>query len=394
MSEFKVHVSNLYYLADSIQPLESFFSQAADAVRAVKRDLRAQVRSRARIDSRLDCCARRLDDHARAAGRAAHTGRDAAQTYRDTEESILKWRFDPWNSSSDDPMGAGEGEAPTWWDQIVTWVENQLRPKNPTPVHIDSILFDDSGQYGGNQGAPQYATGRERQILYDTVRRYHPEYTDYEISNYLRKMNNEGCAYTASINTILAAYEGREAEFERTFGFPMYGSNGDLNYNRILVDFYAATDNHNQGLFGADTYDALEDVSSSERRSGWFNSRTDTTGQGMTVKDMQYRVELYLRQRGVSGKVTTDYYVTPQNFAEQAKNGYVVISYFYGNLQNADGSTAQYIDGGHAMVITGVTADGRYIVSSWGKKYYLDPNQMVTRGNKKTSYTYSYFQYN
>ena len=29
-------------------------------------------------------------------------------------------------------------------------------------------------------------------------------------------------------------------------------------------------------------------------------------------------------------------------------------------------------DAGHAMTITGVTDDGRFIVSSWGETYYLD----------------------
>jgi len=28
------------------------------------------------------------------------------------------------------------------------------------------------------------------------------------------------------------------------------------------------------------------------------------------------------------------------------------------------------------MTITGTTEDGRYIVSSWGKKYYIKPNEL------------------
>lgn len=103
-----------------------------------------------------------------------------------------------------------------------------------------------------------------------------------EIKNYLKKPNGEGCGYVAILNTILAVYAGRGDEFERKFGFPMY-RNGDLNYDQLLVDFYATTGNRE------------------------------------------------------------------------------------------DGSPARFIDGGHAMMVTGVTGDGRYIVFAWGQKFYIDP---------------------
>ena len=35
-----------------------------------------------------------------------------------------------------------------------------------------------------------------------------------------------------------------------------------------------------------------------------------------------------------------------------------------------------YIDGGHAITVTGITEDGRYIVSSWGEKYYINPSDI------------------
>ena len=42
------------------------------------------------------------------------------------------------------------------------------------------------------------------------------------------------------------------------------------------------------------------------------------------------------------------------------------------------------------MTVTGVTEDGRYIVSSWGGKYYIDPDEMV---NSATSYDFVYYKY-
>ena len=32
------------------------------------------------------------------------------------------------------------------------------------------------------------------------------------------------------------------------------------------------------------------------------------------------------------------------------------------------------MDGGHAMMVTGLTDDGRIEVSSWGERYYITPD--------------------
>ena len=63
-----------------------------------------------------------------------------------------------------------------------------------------------------------------------------------------------------------------------------------------------------------------------------------------------------------------------------------------------DGTVAQVIDGGHAMTVTGVTDDGKLIVSSWGNQYYIDPDEKITFTNSQgkkvtTSMTYSTVKY-
>ena len=45
-------------------------------------------------------------------------------------------------------------------------------------------------------------------------------------------------------------------------------------------------------------------------------------------------------------------------------------------LYSVVGSKYRSDVGGHWMTITGVTDDGRYIVSSWGKKLYLKPDEL------------------
>ena len=78
--------------------------------------------------------------------------------------------------------------------------------------------------------------------------------------------------------------------------------------------------------------------------------------------------------------------MTVDNFSRLAEDGYVVLNFFNGPLQDINGDTVQYINGGHAMTITGTTSDGRYIVSSWGRKYYIDPSEGQVN--------YLYYRYN
>ena len=46
------------------------------------------------------------------------------------------------------------------------------------------------------------------------------------------------------------------------------------------------------------------------------------------------------------------------------------------DLYNESGEQVSHCDEAHFMTITGVTEDGRYIVSSWGEKYYIKPNEL------------------
>ena len=46
------------------------------------------------------------------------------------------------------------------------------------------------------------------------------------------------------------------------------------------------------------------------------------------------------------------------------------------NLYNKSGDLKADDVGSHWMTITGVTKDGRYIISSWGDKYYIDPSEL------------------
>lgn len=221
--------------------------------------------------------------------------------------------------------------------------------------------FDDEGSYGGNQSNP--VTKSEE--LADIVRKYYPDFTDKEVEDYLKKLESEGCGYVAMSNTIFAQFMGKEKEFEKTFGFPMYDKNGDLNYDAMVTDFYAATDNHNEKgwIFKRDVVDESEDKSATE-------------GRGTTRKKREYRWEKYMADHGIDVDVK-NVKVTPENYDEVASKGDLVVGVHPCILYDESGNQTVDIDGGHAMTVTGKTDDGMYRVSSWGKEYYIKPDNSV-----------------
>lgn len=263
-------------------------------------------------------------------------------------------------------------------EDFLDWIKKE----EPVVVasEISSIVFDDDGAYGGNQGSAYKINNKARkQEFYDLIRKNNPDekLTDKQLDKFLRKMNSEGCGYVALVNTVFVQYQGREQEFENTFGYSMYGPDGDLNYDMLLVDLYSTCDTKHK----MDDYDPS--VDGSEKKYSYWD---DTTGGGTSQYDREDYLEEFMKAHSVEVDVKTNQSIKPSNVMEKLNNGEsVIIAYRYGNIYDESGK-AHYINGGHAMSITGVTEDGRYIVSSWGKKYYLDPNEVV---NNNTSMTYS-----
>jgi len=243
--------------------------------------------------------------------------------------------------------------------------DNTNADNSPKP----NPAFNSNGSYGGNQGSPM----NNYDEVVDIVHKYHPEYNKDQVEDYLEKLNSEGCGYVALTNTLFRQYAGREAEFEKKFGFPMYKENGELNHEALITDFYGATDNHNKSgwwIFSHDSVNSNEDISA-------------TQGSGTTEESRKYRWEMYLDNHDIDVNVDNDVKVTPANFNQVSKSGDIVVRINPCRLLDENGNVAANSSGGHAMTVTGVTDDGRYIVSSWGEQYYINP---------KDKYNYLDFQ--
>ena len=109
-------------------------------------------------------------------------------------------------------------------------------------------VFDDwntkSEQYGGNQ---RVFREKNQILLKDPairriIKNYYPKATLEDMEAILFSLCNVGCGYTAVINTIFAQYAGREEEFQRTFGFPMYQQDRDgkvdFNYEYLILIYF------------------------------------------------------------------------------------------------------------------------------------------------------------
>lgn len=247
-------------------------------------------------------------------------------------------------------------------------------------ITVNSNIYNSIGEYGASQKAPfQTMTSDpvEYAQLSNIVKSHFPDMTENDISNFLRKLQKEGCGYVAMINTLFDAFTDNRSGFFEAFGFDMYAADGTLNYNQVLVDLYCSMDNHN-GIdflfFTIDYYADKEDmVYGDSDKDGKFEWTEKPFGNNEI--QMKYRWETYCKRHGIDVTVKISRLVTPKNFPKHAKDGSVCILCSKFTLYNEEQKPTS-IKGGHFMIITDVTPDKKYVVSSWGKRYTLDPKDI------------------
>ena len=248
---------------------------------------------------------------------------------------------------------------------------------------------DNKGYYGGDQGSPMQAKAKEKKEFYEIIRRNNPdtEYSDKQLKKYLKKINDEGCGYVALVNMILCYFQDKPDEFYEKFGYPLRDEKGQLNYNKLLVDLYSSMDNRRTD----GTLDIMHDYNRTEDGSvSKYDYRNDSTGIGTSPYERAYYAEEFLRRHGVEVTAVPQVPVTVENYNQIVSEGkHVVISYHDGNIYDEKGKK-HYIDGGHAMYVTGVTDDGKFIVSYWSEKYYIYPDDP---NSNKEQYSFATFEY-
>lgn len=294
-------------------------------------------------------------------------------------------------------------------------------------------IFDNSpkGRYGGDQGnlankhngikLPWGWVWFEDKDVYNYIKTHegYEDYTEAQIHDLLNKMNQEGCGYIGIANAIFSEFEGSEKEFEQQFGFPMRDKNGNYNYNYMFMDLYCTTDNkyfldspEGVSALAIEMMCSYEDDKDAfhqkygvelgfydEEKKFQFSDEAylaiindinatydadetvtfDASRDGMTVSAQENRIYKYLQDKGIDPQNVT--YVSTNTMDAAAiqndlDNGkFVQVLLLAETKMYRNEGFPSTLDGGHYVTITGVADDGRYIVSSWGEKYYIDPGQ-------------------
>lgn len=267
-----------------------------------------------------------------------------------------------------------------FFSSMWEWIKNFFKDDKKVPIYeVDSIVFDDDGSYGGDQGAAKNLkkNSEERKEIEEIVKRNMADCDipdDMDFSKYLKKMNNEGCGYVALANSVFVYYQGREQDFENAFGYSMYNKKGDLNYNLLIADIYSSMDNRSGGKY--DKYADYNSAIDGDKEN--YDPWNDASGRGSDPDNYQEYLDSFMFDKGVNSKVTflgTDTMNADELKDHTTNRESVLLGFFDGNIYYENGKVAQYIDGGHGMIVTGITEDGKYIVSSWGEKYIIDPKE-------------------
>ena len=291
-----------------------------------------------------------------------------------------------------------------------------------------TLTFDDdpsNGTYGADQGNMrsnragfQFLFWRicEDEAFFEFIKDHdgYEEYSTSQIVQLMEQINSEGCGYVAVVNVVYVEYEGREAEFEEKFGFPMYNDKGVANYDYLLADFYLSTDDKyylngpkgTNALVNDIIYDYKEmpdgekifeeeygvpllgddGKTNPQARQAVIDAYEDEEvveyeSSGTNIYSRENRTVHYFEEHGI-----TDYYIGGREYEEALSTDEidtvmgagqnVIIGATGFNLYDEDGNVMHEDVGAHAMVLTGTTDDGRYIVSSWGEKYYMNPDEL------------------
>lgn len=257
---------------------------------------------------------------------------------------------------------------------------------------------DEYGLYGGSQANLENNATQKIDEVLSIIKKYYPNdnYVYDDLSLLFSKMTTTGCGYIAFINTVFEGTQNlTDDEFYDKFGFYRYilTSNYDgtysksYNYDSMFLDFFLYYQkNYNNFSSIQEIYGNI----SVNSQDGAIMDNTSTGAGATQLSDVAIIGHDYLSEKGISFTVedpTTAGGFDTNIFKEALQQGKIVVvamKYFtIYSTEDLDGNglldDILYSDlGGHGMVVTEITEDGDYIVSSWGHEYIIRPNLQGT----------------
>lgn len=265
-----------------------------------------------------------------------------------------------------------------------------LRYNEDTSTYEAISIFDEenieTSQYGANQDDFDYHFNEliKDPLIYNELQKYYPinKFSSTSSAMYFYKelfniIADYGCGYVCVANKVFHYFEGREEEFENTFGYPMYKVNykGDIDFNYeifILKFFNYSINNRNYKPVNYD--DIIKGLTSDKNtiNSSITGNTVNPCELALPLDKSFGKVSNYLKNYGLDanaifykesiGSYNIDDIVASENFTLYIENSLGFKSIYKDNVPC------------HYIYITGYTADGMPIVSSWGEKYIFDIN--------------------
>lgn len=227
-------------------------------------------------------------------------------------------------------------------------------------------------------------------------------FSSHDASIILSTIDDAGaCSYAAVVNEIFASFIGREVEFEKYFGYPMFRvddtGNKILNSNELLLDLYVFANKVENGgsfilngnilnsnmlrndrvdVFGRNMLDAFNQAFMSHG-----GSKDNAIVAFLNSKGLDYNWDILCDNMDCS-TIDDNYFREIINCAKiNVNNGYVLSLdiFSHGNTINMNStlnggyscSTSSWNEGGgHAIFVTAV-GDDCFYVSSWGREFTI-----------------------
>lgn len=241
----------------------------------------------------------------------------------------------------------------------MTWakkINDSWKGKEHPPV------WGEAGSYGADQGRLERlwknGTKAEKNRIRALVKNIlGQDATDDEIASYLSDLNYEGCGYAAAVNIILLKYQGKPDQFESDYGMSYYDADGNVNFDELLLAFYSTEDDMRDLPFTTNQF--------------WFPH------PGVLAGDLQSNIQHFSKEHG--NEISGDYNIiySESEIREQLSDGKIITMTCLASkmtLVAPDGADYNNQESRmHTVVITGYDERvGKFVVSSWGNKYYLD----------------------
>ena len=279
------------------------------------------------------------------------------------------------------------------------------------PISIYGEYTELNEQYGGSQSDFKNNNAELLQdpIILKMLKETYPEADMEDYECYLSALCEHGCGYTAFINMVFENFEGREDEFEKTFGFPMYQVDDKgkvyFNYEYLILDLF----NYIWGNSGYTIEELYGDITIEDYNHDECNGNHKVTGMypnelavsgwlkekyGIDIDCTSYFKKCWFKelkpgtlewQKMYEEECSWCDYVDPYKiyytfdvefaknfFEEQLKRGILIISladfdlYYPHSLLEPKHVDVEL----HAMSVIEVTELG-IIVSSWGQRYLI-----------------------